>query len=288
MARGSVAWALADTVRQPLRAADATSGASDRSVAATIPSVRAGPIGPRGGPGPSRRRRSGRDARRSRDRRGRCDRAGSRWPSRAHRRSAGRSSRSAARLGRLADDGHGDGGGAEVDGQRRHGARWSPEHATRRRSTSEAPVPFGQASQVISSSISSSRMISCSMPASSARISVAEATSPPNTPRRTGSKNSIAFAPSARYGRLASRKWTAGPVRPRSWISRATARRVRRAAPRSDRTGGSYGRRQPRAVASRADRPARKASIGGRAAKREDDVLDGRRPGRARRARSRR
>ena len=29
-------------------------------------------------------------------------------------------------------------------------------------------------------------------------------------PRSTGSKNSIAFAPSDRYGRLASRKWTAG------------------------------------------------------------------------------
>jgi len=28
----------------------------------------------------------------------------------------------------------------------------------------------------------------------------------PNTPRRTGSKNNIALAPSARYGRLASRK----------------------------------------------------------------------------------
>ena len=42
IASGSVVWALAETVRQPLRAAAATSGPSVRSVAATIPSVRAG------------------------------------------------------------------------------------------------------------------------------------------------------------------------------------------------------------------------------------------------------
>ena len=63
-----------------------------------------------------------------------------------------------------------------------------------------------QASQVISSSISSSRAISSSIPASSARISDADASSPPNSPRSTGSKKSIALAPSGRYGRLASQE----------------------------------------------------------------------------------
>ena len=43
---------------------------------------------------------------------------------------------------------------------------------------------------------------------------MADGDSPPNSSRSTGSKNSIAGAPSGRYGRLASRKWTAGPVRP--------------------------------------------------------------------------
>ena len=47
--------------------------------------------------------------------------------------------------------------------------------------------------------------------------------SPPNRPCSTGSKNSIALEPSGRYGREACRKWTAGVVRPRSWISRATS-----------------------------------------------------------------
>ena len=48
-------------------------------------------------------------------------------------------------------------------------------------------------------------------PTSSRSSSVADGDSPPNSSRSTGSKNSIAGAPSGRYGRLASRKWTAGP-----------------------------------------------------------------------------
>ena len=51
---------------------------------------------------------------------------------------------------------------------------------------------------------------------------VATGTSPPKTPRSTGSKKTIALLPSGRYGRLACRNRTAGAVRPRSWISRAT------------------------------------------------------------------
>src|SRR6185503_17679570 len=115
------------------------------------------------------------------------------------------------------DHGGGDGGGALVEGQ--EGARLAGHPPMLPGAT---PMGFGresvrpgQASQTISSSDSSSRAMSSSMPVSSARISLAEARSPPKSPRSTGSKNSIAFEPSARYGRLASRKWTAGPVRPR-------------------------------------------------------------------------
>ena len=108
---------------------------------------------------------------------------------------------------------------------------------------------------------------------------------------RTGSKNSIAGAPRGRYGRLASRKCTAGAVSPRSRISRATA--STRASRRS--STGSH-REAHRALSAVARRPTsgrdrrglarrqrvRECVVGGGTPHREDDVLDRRRRGRAR------
>ena len=122
IASGSVVWALAATVRQPLRAAEATSGASDRSVAATIPSVRAG------SERTSRRTRSA-AATPVRPRRSTIagsarvdpvqeDREGGLGPIDARQ---GDRADQPPGTTELADDGHGDGGGAEVDG--REGAR---------------------------------------------------------------------------------------------------------------------------------------------------------------------
>ena len=93
-------------------------------------------------------------------------------------------------------DGSGQGGRVSTRARAPQGA--SANGASRSNARMGRPSGDRYASQVISSSSSSSRAISCSIPASSARISEAPANPPPNRPRRTGSKKSIALAPSGR------------------------------------------------------------------------------------------
>ena len=217
IASGSVDSALPETVRQPLRDAVATSGASARSDAATTASGAARGSRPRGAAGrpaaaaPDVERRgqpgSARDDAVAED----ADRR-----PRRRRRPASPASRQAPAAADPPDQRGGDRGGARIEGEEGSRLARHPAMLPGRAGTGRSrgrPARSGVPGRSLRR-VSSSRAISSSIPVSSARISLAEARSPPKTPRRTGSKNSIAFAPSARYGRLASRKWTAGPVRP--------------------------------------------------------------------------
>ena len=172
IASGSVVSALARSTRQPLRAAVATSGASARSEAATTPRrarCRGSHARPPGSPStcagsmPSRRASAGAAA-----------------ANRSTTSEVAASSATAAGQGDRADqapacadptDERGTAGRAPaVEGQE---GPWFGGHR-RHRTRGAGRRPRGQASQAISSSSSSSRAISSSMPVSSARISLAD------------------------------------------------------------------------------------------------------------------
>ena len=170
------------TVRQPLRDAVATSGASARSEAATTAIVRGGWLvtSRRGRSAALPRRRSSAAA--SPGRRRPPDRRGRPRPHRHRRRPASPAIRSGASGRRPVRSARRRWWRRPYRGRGRLGARSSPVHATRPGGWTGRERPSsGQASQAISSSVSSSRAMSSSIPVSSARISLAEASSPPNS-----------------------------------------------------------------------------------------------------------